>query len=77
MTAPPTLVLTRRDVAALLDLDRCIAAVERAFRRHGEGRTRPPGTLAVHAPPGGFQIRAGVPGLERAYLAAKTNAKWA
>ncbi len=27
-----TLLLTRRDVASLLDLDRCIAAVEDAFR---------------------------------------------
>ncbi len=76
MSAPPTLVLTRRDVAALLDVDRCIAVVERAFRLHGEGRTQPPGTLAVPAPPGGFHIKAGVLGLERAYFAAKTNANF-
>jgi len=30
----PTLVLTRRDVAQVLDVDSCIAAVEDAFRRH-------------------------------------------
>ena len=76
MTAPTTLVLTRSDVVALLELDECIAAVEQAFRLHGEGRTQPPGTLAVAAPPGGFHIKAGVLGLERAYFAAKTNANF-
>jgi len=30
-------LLTRSDVAELLDLDRCISAVETAFRLHGEG----------------------------------------
>ncbi|MGH6693550.1 MAG: hypothetical protein ACREF4_23020, partial [Gammaproteobacteria bacterium] len=73
---PATLVLTRRDVAALLDLDACIGAVERAFRLLGEGRCEPPGTLAIHSPPGGFHIKAGVLGLERAYFAAKTNANF-
>lgn len=76
MTAPATLVLTRRDVAALLDLDECITAVERAFRLHGEGRTEPPGTLAVHATGGGFHTKVGILGLERAYFAAKTNANF-
>lgn len=33
------LLLTRSDVADLLDLDTCITAVEEAFRLHGEGGT--------------------------------------
>ena len=33
-----TLILTRGDVAALLDFDSCIAAVEAAFARYGEGK---------------------------------------
>jgi ornithine cyclodeaminase/alanine dehydrogenase-like protein (mu-crystallin family) len=50
-----TLLLTRRDVASLLDLDRCIAAVEEAFRLRGEGKTPPPGIL-------GFPAAGGKPG---------------
>jgi alanine dehydrogenase len=76
MAAVDTLLLTRSDVAALLDLDACIAAVEEAFRAHGA--TRPPtGVLGMPVPGGGFHIKAGV--LEvggRPYFAAKTNANF-
>jgi len=71
-----TMVLTRRDVAALLDLDTCIDAVEGAFRLHGEGRTDPPGVLGIHVSGGGFHIKAGVLRLARTYFAAKTNANF-
>src|SRR2546422_4176033 len=53
-----TLLLRRRDVAELLDLEACIAAVERAFQLHAEGRTLPPGVLGVPARDGGFHIKA-------------------
>jgi alanine dehydrogenase len=69
-------VLTRQDVAALLDLPACIAAVERAFRLHGEGRTAGPGVLGVPVTGGGFHIKAGVLELARPYFAAKTNANF-
>jgi alanine dehydrogenase len=65
-----TLLLTRRDVAELLDLDECIAAVERAFRLHAEGRTLPPGVLGIPAGEGAFHIKAAGLG---GYFAAKTN----
>jgi alanine dehydrogenase len=65
-----TLLLTRHDVAELLDLDECIAAVERAFRLHAEGRTLPPGVLGIPAGEGGFHIKAAGLG---GYFAAKTN----
>ena len=65
-----TLVLTRSDVAALLDLDTCIAAVESTFRLHAEGRTLPPRVLGVPADGGGFHIKAA--GLGR-YFAVKCN----
>jgi alanine dehydrogenase len=71
-----TLVLTRRDVASLLKIEDCIAAVERAFRLYGEGKTQPPGILGVHARDGGFHIKAGLLELERAYFAAKVNANF-
>ena len=71
-----TLLLARQDVAALLSIEECIAAVERAFRLHGEGRTVPPGILGVHAADGGFHIKAGLLNLDRSYFAAKINANF-
>jgi alanine dehydrogenase len=71
-----TLVLTRADVAALLGLDECIAAVERAFRLHAEGGALPPGVLGVHAGDGSFHIKAAGLDLGRLYFAAKTNANF-
>jgi ornithine cyclodeaminase/alanine dehydrogenase-like protein (mu-crystallin family) len=76
MAAVDTLLLTRSDVADLLDLDACIAAVEEAFRAHGASRP-PTGVLGMPVPGGGFHIKAGV--LEvggRPYFAAKTNANF-
>ena len=69
-------MLTRRDVAALLDLDTCIVAVEQAFRLHGQGELPAPGVLAVPVEGGGFHIKAGVLALGRRYFAAKTNANF-
>jgi alanine dehydrogenase len=71
-----TLLLTRREVARLLTIEECIAAVERAFKLHGEGNTTPPGILGVHAKDGGFHIKAGLLELERTYFAAKVNANF-
>lgn len=75
-TRTGTLVLTRRQVAGLLDLAGCIDAVERAFRMHGEGRTPAPAVMGVHVPHGGFHTKAGVLDLGRPYFAAKTNANF-
>jgi alanine dehydrogenase len=70
---PEILLLTRSDVAALLGLEECIAAVEHAFRLHGEGRTEPPGVLGHHTCDGGFHIKAASLELGRKYFVAKTN----
>ncbi|MCI0694481.1 ornithine cyclodeaminase family protein [candidate division KSB1 bacterium] len=71
-----TLLLTRREVAALLSLDECIAAVENAFRLYGEGKTSPPGILGIHATNGGFHIKAGLLKIGRTYFVAKANANF-
>jgi len=73
MNAPGTLLLKRGDVASLLGLDECIAAVERAFKLYAEGQTLPPGVLGVHARDGGFHIKAAGLKLDRTYFAAKVN----
>jgi len=75
MPLADTLLLTRSDVAELLDLDTCITAVEEAFRLHGEGGTTT-GVLGIHVPGGGFHIKAGTLRLSRPYFAAKTNANF-
>jgi len=76
MSPGSILFLTSADVKALLTADECIAAVELAFRLHGEGKTVPPGVLGVHVPRGGFHLKAGVLSLSRNYFAAKVNANF-
>jgi len=71
-----TLLLTRRDIAELLDLDECIAVVERAFKLHAEGKTLPPGVLGIKSSAGGFHIKAAGLELGRTYFAAKINANF-
>lgn len=71
-----TLLLKRGDVAELLGIEECIAAVEQVFRLQGEGKTQPPGVLGVHARDGGFHIKAGLLDLSWPYFAAKTNANF-
>ena len=78
MPADGTVVLTRSDVAALLSLEECIAAVEQAFRLHGEGKAGPPGVLALHSAEGAFHIKAGIlSGSSRPYFVAKGNTNFA
>src|ERR1700675_2776210 len=71
-----TMLLTRKDVVALLTIEECIAAIERVFKLHGQRKTVPPGILGVAAPDGGFHIKAGLLDLDRSYFAAKINANF-
>src|SRR5262249_25042426 len=71
-----TLLLKRSDIAALLKVEECMKAVEHAFRLYAEGQIAPPGVLGIHAPDGGFHIKAGLLKLDRSYFAAKTNANF-
>ena len=68
-----TLLLRRKEIAELLSLDECIAAVEQAFRLYAEGKSPPPGILGVPATEGGFHIKAAELKLGRSYFAVKTN----
>jgi alanine dehydrogenase len=73
MNPDEVLFLSARDVTRLLSIDECTAAVERAFRLQGEGKTLPPAVLSLHVTEGGFHIKAGVLSLTRNYFAAKIN----
>jgi len=74
--APPTgtLLLTRRDIASLIDLGDCITAVETAFRAHALGEALAPGLLHGTAPDGEFHIKAGGLTSPKAYYGLKANA---
>ncbi|MEA2414685.1 MAG: hypothetical protein QOI58_1342 [Thermoanaerobaculia bacterium] len=67
-----TRILTASDIAALLTIDDCIAAVETAFRDFGEGRIAPPQTLGVHGERGTFHVKAAAADI----FAAKINANF-
>jgi alanine dehydrogenase len=71
-----TLLLTRGEVASLLNLDECIAAVEQAFRLHGAGKLNPTGILGMHVPGGGFHIKTALLDHGCSYFVAKTNANF-
>jgi alanine dehydrogenase len=71
-----TLLLSRADVHALLDMDSCIAVVEAAFRAQADGTTLRAGALGTHATDGGFHVKAAGLMRERAYYVAKVNANF-
>jgi alanine dehydrogenase len=71
--AKSTLLLARADVAALLSLDECIAAVETVFRRYGEGTVALPKVLGMAVAGGGFHIKAAKLDQSVPYFAAKLN----
>ena len=77
MAAEGTLLLGRGEVARLLSLPDCIAAVEEVFRAYGEGKVPAPGVLGIKGEAGGLHIKAGyLPG-QRSYLVAKLNTNYA
>jgi alanine dehydrogenase len=72
-----TLVLNRSEVATLLNLGECIAAVEEAFRLSEEGKSLPSKVLETLTGDGGFHIKsAGLKLAGRTYYAAKVNANF-
>lgn len=73
----PALILTRADVAQLLDLNGCIAAVEDAFRQHALGTAVPPAMLGVHLETGAFHVKAAGVHTPAPYFAAKINGNFA
>ncbi len=76
MDSRATLILSAADVARLLDLPSCMAAVESAFVAHAEGRAFGPAVLGVHVPGGGFHVKAAGLADARSRFAAKLNANF-
>ncbi len=68
-----TLLLSRSDVASLLDLGDYIEVVENAFRAYAMGETLSLGLLHVDTPDGEFHIKAGGIKDPRVYCGLKMN----
>jgi alanine dehydrogenase len=60
MKSEPALLLSRSEVAQLLTMPECIDAVEKMFRKLGEGKLPAPGILGITSERGGLHIKAGL-----------------
>jgi ornithine cyclodeaminase/alanine dehydrogenase-like protein (mu-crystallin family) len=71
--AAETLILTRRDVARLMDQRAWREAVELGFRAAAEGRAASPMPMAIEAAEGAFHAKGASLALDRLYVAVKLN----
>lgn len=71
--AAETLVLTRGDVAALVNPDDCARVVEEAFRLRADGRVPAPAVASISVGTGGFHVKAAALKNAHARFAAKVN----
>ena len=70
---PEVLVLSRRDIAALMRPADWLAAVERGFRAGAEGRAASPMPMHIPVEGGGFHAKGAAIALDRRYVALKVN----
>jgi ornithine cyclodeaminase/alanine dehydrogenase-like protein (mu-crystallin family) len=68
-----TLLLSRRDVAALMDAGAWLDAAEAGFRALGEGRAQAPPPMAIDGRGGAFHAKGARLALDRLYVALKLN----
>ena len=66
-----TLLLTRSDIASLLEIKEYIHIVENAFRLHADGKTLKSGLIHIEAPGGEFHVKAGGLKFDKTYFAVK------
>jgi ornithine cyclodeaminase/alanine dehydrogenase-like protein (mu-crystallin family) len=71
--APETLILTRRDVASLMDQAAWLEAVETGFRAAAEGKAQAPPPMTIHGQGGAFHAKGASLALDRHYVALKLN----
>ncbi len=71
-----TLLLTASEVASLLDLPACIAAVEDVLRRHAAGETVGPRVLGLPVAGGGLHVKGAALSGSEARLGVKLNANF-
>lgn len=71
--APPLIVLSRQDLAALMPFGEYVEAVADAFRMQAEGRAVAPPPMHIPIEGGGFHVKAGRLPLGPGYAAFKVN----
>ena len=71
-----TLLITRRDIASLLDMRTCIDAVEDALRTHADPATFSQGVLGTHVDAGGFHVKTAATNGRLNFYVAKINANF-
>jgi ornithine cyclodeaminase/alanine dehydrogenase-like protein (mu-crystallin family) len=71
--APPVLILTRAEIAALMDIGGYIEAVEDGFRADATGRALAPPPMHIPSRAGGFHVKAASLNAARSYVAVKVN----
>ncbi len=76
LIAHGTLLLSRRDVARLLDFDTCMIAIEEALHAEAKGHVIGPAVLGMHVQNGGFHVKAASLTTQRPWFAAKCNANF-
>jgi len=72
----PIILLSRRDLAALMPFGAYVDAVADAFRLHAQGKTVLPEPMHVIAQNGGFHVKAGGLPTGPGYVAFKVNANF-
>jgi ornithine cyclodeaminase/alanine dehydrogenase-like protein (mu-crystallin family) len=73
METKSSLLLNRSDIREFLALSECIDAVEKAFRRQGQGKIPSPGTLGIRTQSGSLHVKAAYLTSAKAYIVAKLN----
>lgn len=73
MQTESTLLFNRSDVQQMLTLTECIDAVEKVFRRQGEGTIPPSGILGVRTQSGGLHVKTACLSGAKNYVVAKLN----
>lgn len=68
-----TRMISRGEVASLLRMDDCIAAVEAALLAHARGQTIPPASVGAAADGGAFHVKIAGLRTERPYFVTKVN----
>jgi ornithine cyclodeaminase/alanine dehydrogenase len=73
MNSEGTLLLTYKDIAALMRFSDYVAALEEAFRLYAQGNVQLPGLVHIDAQDGAFHIKAAGLPLRKTYVAVKVN----
>jgi ornithine cyclodeaminase/alanine dehydrogenase-like protein (mu-crystallin family) len=69
-------IIGRRELASLMDLDAYLASSDAAFRAHAQGRATVPMPLHIAVERGGFHAKGAFVALDHAYAAVKVNSNF-